>query len=203
MAEVTFWFSVGSRYSYLASTQLARLAETLGCTFAWRVIDNPALLRRRGRDPFEGQPLSPQYEWSYRIQDAQRWAAYYGVPYCEPVGRITLDSRTLALAAVAGARLGAPEATGRRLLQAVFRDERRTLDHAAIVQAGAEGTGADAERFAETMDDAATAAQLEANVQAALDAGIGGVPTFIAPDGERFWGNDRLVLLAHHLSGSE
>ena len=32
---VPFYFGLGSRYSYLASTQLDRLEQELACTFEW------------------------------------------------------------------------------------------------------------------------------------------------------------------------
>ena len=39
---------------------------------------------------------------------------------------------------------------------------------------------------------------LPATIDRAVDAGVFGVPTFIA-NGELFWGNDRLILLRHYL----
>ena len=43
-----------------------------------------------------------------------------------------------------------------------------------------------------TPDGKATLERLAAQVDAAIAAGIFGAPSFIAPDGELFWGNDRL-----------
>jgi 2-hydroxychromene-2-carboxylate isomerase len=60
------------------------------------------------------------------------------------------------------------------------------------------GCGIDAERFTAAMHDADTEAQVEAALDAAERAGVFGVPTFVV-EGERFFGNDRLVLLRHHL----
>ena len=40
---------------------------------------------------------------------------------------------------------------------------------------------------------------LERNLDAALAAGAFGVPSFVVEDGELFWGQDRLLLLVHHL----
>ncbi|HEM46061.1 MAG TPA: hypothetical protein ENO23_03350, partial [Alphaproteobacteria bacterium] len=71
------------------------------------------------------------------------------------------------------------------------------IDEAVCTRVAA-GCGLDAERFTAAMHDPATEAQLDAALDAAERAGVFGVPTFVV-EGERFWGNDRLVLLRHHL----
>ena len=111
---VEFFYGLGSRYSYLASTQLEPLAAETGCDVRWRPLFSGDLFAACGRDPFRGEPASGQYDWAYRRRDAERWADYYGVPYREP-DDVTYDPRRLALAATAAARLGAVEPFSRRL----------------------------------------------------------------------------------------
>ena len=72
--KVHFYFSVGSRYSYLASTQMDALERELGCEVEWRPLYSVDLYRLRGENPFEGDPLSGQYDWDWRRRDAERWA---------------------------------------------------------------------------------------------------------------------------------
>jgi len=79
--EVRFYYGQGSRYSYLASTQIERLQADTGCRVHWRPLYSGDLFRARGADPFAGPPVSGQYEWAYRRFDAACWADYYGVPY--------------------------------------------------------------------------------------------------------------------------
>lgn len=223
--DVDFYFSVGSRYSYLASTRLAGIASARGCRFVWRPVHNPRLLRRRGRDPFEGERRSILHEEWFRREDVARWAELYGVPYVEPAGRLQLDSDRLALAATAGARLGAVEAMGRELFALVFtlgplgplgppgppgarearlpgdgRELARIDDDALAAAAGRAGLRADAFRAA--LADPATADDVERGIDDALARGVAGVPTFFLGDASWF-GNDRLPLLEHALSRSD
>jgi 2-hydroxychromene-2-carboxylate isomerase len=107
--EVRFYYGLGSRYSYLASTQIERLAAETGCRVRWRPLYSGDLFAARGTDPFAGPPLSGQYDWAYRRADAEAWADYYDVPYREP-DDVRCDPRRLALACTAAARLGAVEA---------------------------------------------------------------------------------------------
>ncbi len=192
---VDFYYGLGSRYSYLASTQLDRIAAATGCRFDWHPLKSGALMELRGGHPFRGEPTSGQYEWPYRRLDAEAWAEFYGVPYREPVD-FRVDPAYLAVAASAAKRLGAVEAYSRRLFQAIF------VEGGAIAEADligfAEDVGLDAQAFRTRLDDPATAELHEAALQEAHRRGAFGVPTFFV--GKRlFWGNDRLVLVEHAL----
>ena len=59
---VDFYYSIGSRYSYLASTQIAKLERETGCRVRWHPVNGADIRTLRGRDPFAGEPLSGQYE---------------------------------------------------------------------------------------------------------------------------------------------
>ena len=198
-ATVDFYYGLGSRYSYLASTQLDRISAETGCRFTWHPLKSGALQELRGGSPFHGEPASGQYEWPYRQHDAEAWAAYYGVPYREPVD-FRVDPAYLALAASAAKHLGAVEAYSRRLFEAIFV-EGRALAESNLVDL-AEDAGLDAVAFRTQLGDPATAETHEAALQAAHRRGAFGVPTFFVGE-QMFWGNDRLVLLEHALGEAQ
>jgi 2-hydroxychromene-2-carboxylate isomerase len=193
---VDFFYGLGSRYSYLASTQIARLEAETGCRVRWRPLFSGDMFAARGRDPFQGRPVSGQYERAYRRRDAERWAAYYGVPYREP-DDVAFDPRRLALACTAAARLDAVEAFSRRLFQALFVGGISPLDNEFCVRL-AQQVGLDPTEFGRALDQPATAADLAATVEAAVALEVFGVPSFVLAD-EVYFGNDRLVLLHHAL----
>ncbi len=124
---VDFYYGLGSRYSYLATTQLARIAAETGCRFAWHPLKSGALMELRGGHPFHGEPASGQYEWPYRRHDAEAWADYYGARYREPVDFL-VDPAYLAVAATAAKQLGAVEAYSRRLFRAIFVEARAVAE---------------------------------------------------------------------------
>src|SRR5262252_1122367 len=84
MQEVEFFLGLGSRYSYLAFTQIARIETSYSCTFNLQPTGSRELLNLCGASPFQGAPLSGQYEFDYRRRDAVAWAEYYRVPFVEP-----------------------------------------------------------------------------------------------------------------------
>jgi 2-hydroxychromene-2-carboxylate isomerase len=193
---IDFFYGLGSRYSYLASSQLERMAAETGCRVRWRPLFSGDLFAARGRDPFRGEPLSGQYERAYRRRDAERWAAYYGVPYREP-DDVAYDPRRLALACTAAARLGAVEPFSRLLFQALFVTGVSPLDDEVCARL-ARKAGMEPGAFCRALADAKTVAQLASTVEEAVARGVFGVPSFVLGD-DVYFGNDRLVLLRHAL----
>jgi 2-hydroxychromene-2-carboxylate isomerase len=196
--EVLFFFGVGSRYSYLAATQLADIAAQTGARFSWRAVHSPELIARTGADPFAPETRRGQYEAGYRTRDAMRWAAYYAVPYSEPDWPST-DWRRLALACVAAEMQGGGERFAMRLLGACFgAGAPPGTDEELSALATAVGFAGDA--FISLLRGPRVQERHEQHLQEALRAGAFGVPTFVASDGALFFGQDRLPLLRHHLA---
>ncbi len=90
---VDFYFGAGSRYSYLAATQLAALGRETGARFNWLAVDSTRLIAARGNNPFAAPNGVGQYDWGYRQRDAEAWAEFYQVPFREPHGRLALELR--------------------------------------------------------------------------------------------------------------
>jgi 2-hydroxychromene-2-carboxylate isomerase len=193
---VDFYYSIGSRYCYLAHSQVRHLEDIGHVVIRWRPLLSEDLMRARGLTPFRETAVSVQYMPEYRSEDAARWAGYYGIPYVEPNWR-AIDWRRVNMAAVAAARIGDVAAFSRRLFDAIFGAGAAQLADQDIVRL-ADESGLDGRRLVPLIDDRETEALHRRTVDAAVESGAFGVPTFIV-DGEVFWGNDRLVLLQHHL----
>jgi 2-hydroxychromene-2-carboxylate isomerase len=194
---IRFFLGLGSRYSYLAAARIADIAMRHHQVIEWLPVYSPDLIARAGADPFLGAPPSPQYAQAYRIRDVQRWAALYGLPFVEPDNE-EVDWHTAAFAAVAAARLGHAEPFVRAFYARTFGEGRPPHGRDDLL-ALARSAGVDQVALAAELDSADLAAHHAATISAALGIGVFGVPTFVV-DGELFWGNDRLVLLEHHLA---
>jgi 2-hydroxychromene-2-carboxylate isomerase len=193
---VDFYYGLGSRYSYLASTQIARLEADTGCKVRWRPLYSADLFSLRDANPFQGAPISGQYAWDYRRFDAECWADYYGVPFREP-NDLEADWRLLALAATAAGRMGAVEAFSRELFEGVFVRGTSPLDAEACCRLAAE-IGLDETVFGKALEAPETTATHAATIAEALAAGVFGVPSFVI-GGQVYWGNDRLPIVRHVL----
>jgi 2-hydroxychromene-2-carboxylate isomerase len=194
---IDFVFGIRSRYSYLASTQIERLERETGAAVRWRCVVSAELMAAAGYRPFEGKPSSGQYDFGYRRQDAEAWAAFYGVPYSEPPNPMA-DARISALACVVADRMGGAAAFSRRLFARYFAEGRDPLDAAGLV-AEATAVGLDRKRFERALTDPATERHYAENIEEARAAGAFGVPSLIL-GGRVFWGNDRIPLLRQHVA---
>lgn len=196
---IEFFFSPGSRYSYLAASQAPRIQSDTGCEFDWRPVRGTEIRALRGRDPFDGKVVSGQYDWDYRRRDAEMWADYYGIAFREPP-HAGLDLDLLARAAAAGRLLGAAAAYGWALCSAVYGSEIWPLDREACLGLGAQ-VGLARSELDGLLDDPAPETLLSRAAGEAHERGAFGVPTFFYA-GRMYWGNDRLVLLEHALHRS-
>jgi 2-hydroxychromene-2-carboxylate isomerase len=197
IVNIDFYYSIGSRYSYLAATQIDLLEQETGSHVEWQPTNSVRLLAQREISPFAGKPISGQYEWAYRELDAQRWAKFYGVPYLEPRGRVEFDSELLARSCTAAKHLGKVAAYSRLLFAAMFQESLTKIDDRKCI-AVAEECGINSSDFQLALNSPATADLLSKTIDRAHQVGVFGVPTFIALD-ELFWGNDRIILLSHYL----
>jgi 2-hydroxychromene-2-carboxylate isomerase len=197
--SIDFYYAIGSRYSYLAASQVDSLEKDADCRVQWHPLDSRRLIRLRGIDPFSGAPSSGQYEWAYREVDAKRWAQLYGIPFLEPRNRVLFDPELLAHAATAAKRLGRVREFSQSLFSAMFAEEEVTrIDREECIRRAAQ-CAMPRSRFEAELDNPGTADEHVAAVEKAHREGAFGVPTFVV-NGTVFWGNDRLVLLRHHLS---
>jgi len=194
--QVDFFFSPGSRYSYLAASQVPKLEREFGCGFSWRPVLGPDIRALRGRDPFVGPPLSGQYEWPYREADAKAWAELYGIPFHEPRSR-DFDARLLVRAAVVSRMLDRVAEYSWALTSAVWGRQAWPIDEALCLSV-ARSLDLDAQRFAELLHSPAVDDALASAVREAFERGAFGLPTFFFA-GRMFWGNDRIPLLRHAL----
>ena len=130
VAVIDFYLGLGSRYLYLAASQVDRLSAQHGCRFVWKPIASGALIDRRGDNPFRAETGAGQYDSSYREYDAKAWAAHYGIPFREPAA-FEVDASVPALACLAADRQGALVPCCRRLFELIFV-EGATIDNSAI-----------------------------------------------------------------------
>ena len=209
-SSITFYYSIGSRYSYLACTQIEQLERDSGCEVDWVSVDGTELRALSSSEVFVGEAASGQYRSPYREQDLEDWARFYDVPYREPPsengkiwwrGMDVSAFRLWARAAAAGKRLGSGAAYSRSLVDAIFASGVWPIDEAVCVDLAKE-VGLSKSEFSTTLRDPRTETDVSAYSQQAHEAGAFGVPTFVYK-GHMFWGNDRIVLLKHHIANDE
>ena len=190
MKRIDCWLDFISPYAYLAFEQLPRALEGLGYEVRYRPVLLGALLRHHGQlGPAE---IAPKRDWTYRHVAWQ--ASQLGVPLQLPAAH-PFNPLALLRLAHACARQGAPS---RYVCETILRHVWRggaAADDAARFEALAATL---APTRAPDSDEVKQA--LRAETDAAIAAGVFGVPTF-GVDGRLFWGLEALPMLRAHLLG--
>lgn len=189
---IEFFWDPASPYTWLAATQIDRIAGASGRPLSWK----PFVLGKVFEATGNRAPATIAAKARYLFGDLQRWAALYAVPLnfpaVFPVNAMTAMRMACAIDTdaergryalalmraywVDGVDIGQPEPLVAAMTAAGF-------DGAALLEAAQQPAAKDA---------------LRANTEDAIRRGAFGAPTFFV-DGQMFWGNDRLVLLEQAL----
>jgi len=184
---IEFLFDFGSPTTYLAHTQLPRIAAETGA----RVDYLPVLLGGVFKATGNQSPVMVPAKGRWMGQDIQRFARRYGVPFkFNP--HFPINTLQLMRGAVAF-QMKQPQRF-MPYVDAVFRAlwvEPTNLGDPAVLAATLEAAGFKADEFQALIGDADVKARLIANTEAAVARGMFGAPTFFVGQ-EMHFGQDRL-----------
>ena len=182
-----FFFDFGSPTSYLAHTQLPRMAAEAGAALVYR----PMLLGGVFKATGNASPVSVPAKGRWMGDDIARWARRWGVPFAFnphfPINTLTL------MRGAAGLQLRQPEAFGRyadAMFQAMWVAPRNLGDMAELADVLSQA-GFDPAAFMALVADPEVKAGLVANTEEAVARGVFGAPTCFVGEA-MFFGQDRL-----------
>jgi 2-hydroxychromene-2-carboxylate isomerase len=182
-----FHFDFGSPTTYLAYTQVRRIALETGATLVWQ----PMLLGGVFKAAGNVSPVSVPAKARWMFEDMASWAEHWGVPFVMnphfPVNTLTL------MRGACGMLLREPS-DFQRYVDTVFHAmwvAPRNLNDPAEVMAVLTQAGFDAAVFMALVADPAVKADLVARTEASVARGVFGAPTFFAGQ-QMFFGQDRL-----------
>ncbi|WP_439575190.1 2-hydroxychromene-2-carboxylate isomerase [Phreatobacter sp.] len=185
---VSFFYEFASTYSYPAAMRVDEAAKAAGVRVAWRPFLLGPIFADAGltTSPFNLNRAKGDYMW----RDLQRVTGALGLALTrpDPFPQNTLLAARMATAlpddgrradfsrAVYRAEFGEGKAISDPQVLAALADRLGLGGAALLVQAGTD-----------TVKQA-----LRASVDEARSHGVFGAPSFVAADGELFWGNDRM-----------
>jgi 2-hydroxychromene-2-carboxylate isomerase len=183
-----FWYEFASTYSYLSAMRIEKLAEAAGVEIRWRPFLLGPIFASNGwtTSPFNLYPAKGRHMW----RDMERETASLGLPLVVPD-----PFPQNALLAARVALVGADHPWCPTFTKAVYRaefGEGRNIADQEVIRSLLAHMGLDAEKVLATAQGDDNKARLKSETADAIARGIFGAPTFFAPEGEMFWGNDRL-----------
>jgi len=193
--SVEFFFDFGSPTTYLAYTQLPKIAAECRAQIVWR----PMLLGGVFKATGNTSPVTVPAKGRWMGDDIARWARRYGVPFTfNP--HFPINTLTLMRGAV-GLQMRQPDAFA-RYVDAVFHAmwvAPRNLGDSAVLAATLGAAGFDTEFFMSLVNDPEVKARLVANTEEAVARGVFGAPTCFVGE-QMFFGQDRLDFVREALA---
>ena len=182
---VEFYYDYGSPASYLAWTQMEKLAERTGATIVWK----PALLGGIFKETQNRPPISVPAKGAWMVNDLARFAQRYGVPM-QMNPAFPVNTIYLMRGALVAQRDGYLDTYDRVMFNGMWVDGEN-MGEMPVVARLLTAAGIDAEAFGAAIQDPEIKKELFTRTDEAVSKGIFGMPSFIV-DGELHWGQDRL-----------
>jgi 2-hydroxychromene-2-carboxylate isomerase len=192
-----FYWDFSSPFAYLGSTQVDALAQRTGATLVERPMLLGALFKAVGTVDV---PLFafPEVKRRYMLQDVQRWADYWSVPFRFPTHFPLNSVRALRIFLALSPERRA--AYRNAAFEAYWARDEDLNDEAvlrAVVDAVAPG---ETKAVFERISTPEVKQALFDATQRAIDRGVFGAPTFVVDETALFWGQDRLPLVERALT---
>jgi 2-hydroxychromene-2-carboxylate isomerase len=194
MKTVEFFFDFASATSYLAYTQLPKIAAAHNAEIIWRPMLLGAVFKATGTV----SPVTVAAKGRWMFGDLQLWGERYGVPF-KPTPHFPVNSLTALRGAVA-MQMRMPKEF-RRYMDLIFRaiwEFHRDFNQQDAIAAVLREAGFDIDRMLSLVSDPAVKQQLKSNTDEAVARGVFGAPTFFVA-GQMFFGQDRLEFVAEAL----
>lgn len=190
--QIDFFHDFASPYSYLGATQVERIAAERGATVRWRPILLGALFKQIGT------PIVPLFAMNAAKQawytaELDRWARHWGVPFAFPT---KFPVRT-----VLPLRVSIAEPAATMPLYEAMWARNQDIGDPEVVRAILLEHNLDADTLIEQATTAPVKTALREHTEAAVSAGVCGVPSFWVDGAHLVWGQDRLALLDRVLAG--
>jgi 2-hydroxychromene-2-carboxylate isomerase len=189
-----FFFDFASATSYLAYTQLPKIAAARNARIVWRPILLGAVFKATGNV----SPVTVAAKGRWMFGDLQLWGKRYGVTFT-PTPHFPVNSLTVLRGAVA-MQMRMPQEF-LRYVDLMFRaiwESHRNLNQQDEIAAVLREAGFDPDRILALVSDPAVKQQLKANTDEAVARGVFGAPTFFVGD-QMFFGQDRLEFVTEAL----
>jgi 2-hydroxychromene-2-carboxylate isomerase len=194
MPHLTFWYEFASTYSYLSTKRIETEAAAAGVTITWQPFLLGPIFKAQGwtTSPFNLYPAKGRY----MVRDIERIAVARGIAFHMP-DPFPANGLRAARLAVLGTIEGWVAPFSKAVFEAEFAQRLNIADD-GVLTGILQRLGLDAPGLLARCGDDVVKDRLRAATKTAETLGIFGAPSFVTPDGELFWGDDRLEeALAH------
>lgn len=196
--NVTFWYDFGSPNAWFAHHVIPGIEARTGATFTYVPVLLGGIFKATGNQApfaaFSGVPA----KLAYMNHEMARFMRRHGLQRFTMNPHFPLNTLALMRGAVAAEGLGLLAPYNETMFRFMWETPRKLDDPAILAETLAEA-GLPAEQLLALSQQPAVKDRLVANTQAAVEAGVFGIPSFRVGD-ELFFGKDSLTDLEAELN---
>ena len=193
---IDYYFSLVSPWAYIGHAPFIDIVRRHGVEVNYKPVFLGRVFAETG-----GLPLAQRHpaRQRYRILELQRWRDKRGLSFNITPKHWPFDVNLADRFVIAINASGkSPDAFLRRVFAAIWEEERNLADPLVLVEL-AEQAGFDSSTLMDVATGSTTEAIYALNLENAIAADVFGSPAYVL-EGEVFWGQDRLDLLADALA---
>jgi len=193
--QVDYYFSFQSPWAYIGHGPFRDVVSAYDLKVNLKPVVLVDLFSETG-----GLPLMKRHpvRQRYRMVELQRWRDKRGLKFHLQPNNWPFNARSADGVVIAAVEAGLdPDKYMRRAFAAVWEDQLNMADPEAIAKV-ADAAGLPGRKLVERSGSEEISAAYEKNRQDAIAADVFGSPVYVL-DGEVFWGQDRIELLADAL----
>jgi 2-hydroxychromene-2-carboxylate isomerase len=193
--QIDYYFSLSSPWAYIGHKLFREVVATYGLKVNHKPVVLVDLFSETG-----GLPLIKRHpvRQRYRMLELQRWRDKRGLNFHFQPKHVPLNARLADGLVIAAIEAGHdPDPFLRRAFAGVWEDQLDLADAATLVRL-ADASGLPGQALVERSATDEISQKYEQNRQDALSVDVFGSPAYVL-DGEVFWGQDRIELLADAL----
>src|SRR3954451_5139919 len=190
--QVDYYFSFQSPWAYIGHNVFRNVAKTYDLKVNYKPVVLVDLFSETG-----GLPLMKRHpvRQRYRMVELQRWRDKRGLKFHLQPANWPFNARLADGVVIAAIEAGLdPDRYLARGFAAVWEDQLSLADPGTVAKL-ADESGLPGKQLVERSAQEAISAAYEQNRQDALASDVFGSPAYVL-DGEVFWGQDRIALLA-------
>jgi 2-hydroxychromene-2-carboxylate isomerase len=193
--QIDYYFSLSSPWAYIGHKLFREVVATYGLKVNHKPVVLVDLFSETG-----GLPLVKRHpvRQRYRMLELQRWRDKRGLNFHFQPKHVPLNARLADGLVIAAIEAGHdPDPFLRRAFAGVWEDQLDLADAATLVRL-VDASGLPGQALVERSATDEISQKYEQNRQDALSVDVFGSPAYVL-DGEVFWGQDRIELLADAL----
>jgi 2-hydroxychromene-2-carboxylate isomerase len=195
MPSIDYWFSLASPWAFLGHDPFLKLAKAHELAINYKPVFLPDVFKETGGLPLGQRAPARQ---RYRMLELQRWREFRGLPLKLKPKHWPFDPKSADCCVVAIVEAGGdPSSFMRAIWHASWIAEEDCAPREKLAELLSR-TGHDAEDVLAAAGTEAIRTAYAAHAGEAIAAGVIGSPCYVL-NGEVFWGQDRLDLVARAL----